>query len=327
MYDSLGMLLLGALLLLPVLAVAQPSVRIEKIAFQGWPNCYRMTNGDIELILTADVGPRIIRFGFAGEGNEFKEYADQMGKTGGSEWRIYGGHRLWHAPEAQPRSYAPDNSPIEVRIEGGWLHAIQPVEAATGIQKEMEIRMAGDAARVEVRHRLRNTNLWAVELAPWAMSVMAPGGRAIIPFPPRGAHPRDLDATNPLVMWPYTDFRDPRWTLGFKYISLRQDPEVATAQKAGVMAPDGWAAYARHGHLFIKKVDFDKKAAYPDFGCTVETFTNADMLELETLGPLVRIAPGAAAEHLERWSLFKNVPLDQAGDEAIDRLVLPRVRM
>ena len=85
--------------------------------------------------------------------------------------------------------------------------------------------------------------------------------------------------------------------------------------------------YARHGHLFIKKADFDKKAAYPDFGCTVESFTNADLLELETLGPLARIAPGGAAEHLERWSLFKNVPLDQATDEAIDRLVLPRVRM
>ena len=29
----------------------------------------------------------------------FKEYDEQMGKTGGDEWRIYGGHRLWIAPE------------------------------------------------------------------------------------------------------------------------------------------------------------------------------------------------------------------------------------
>jgi hypothetical protein len=29
------------------------------------------------------------------------------------------------------------------------------------------------------------------------------------------------------------------------------------------------------------------------------------MLELETLGPLGRIAPGAAVEHVERWYLFR----------------------
>ncbi len=31
------------------------------------------------------------------------------------------------------------------------------------------------------------------------------------------------------------------------------------------------------------------------------------MLEVETLSPLVSIAPGAAAEHTERWSLFDGV--------------------
>lgn len=326
MHESIAALLLGALLLIPALAAAQPSVRIEKVAYKGWPNCYRMTNGEIELIVTSDVGPRIIRFGFVGGDNEFGEYADQAGKTGGSEWRIYGGHRLWHAPEAQPRTYALDNSPIEVRTEGGWIHTVQPVESTTGIQKEMEIRMAPDAPRVEVRHRLRNKNLWTVELAPWALTVLSRDGRAIIPLPPRGTHPEMLDATNSLTMWAYTDFRDPRWTLGFKYISLRQDAKATSPQKVGVMVPDGWAAYARNGHLFVKKFGFDKKAAYPDLGSTVETFTNADILELETVGPLTRIAPGGAAEHLERWSLFKGVALERPADENIDRVVLPLVR-
>ena len=31
----------------------------------------------------------------------------EKGKTGGSEWHIYGGHRLWHAPEVMPRTYYP----------------------------------------------------------------------------------------------------------------------------------------------------------------------------------------------------------------------------
>jgi len=325
MHDS-AVMLLTALLLVPALAKAQPAVKIEKVAYKGWPNCYRMTNGQVELIVTSDVGPRIIRFGFVGGENEFKEYADQMGKTGGKEWRIYGGHRLWHAPEAQPRTYAPDNSPIEIRTSGGRIHAIQPVEEATGIQKEMEIRMAADAPRVEVLHRLRNKNQWAVELAPWVLTVLPQGGRSILPMPPRGKHPEVLEPTHPLVMWAYTDFRDKRWTLGFKYVLLQQDPKASLPQKVGALIPDGWAAFARGNHLFVKKFDVVKNATYPDFGSAVETFTNADMLELETLGPLTKLAPGATVEYTERWWLHKDVKLESADDAAIDRVVLPRVR-
>jgi len=302
-----------------------PAVKIEKVAYKGWPNCFRMSNGDIELIVTSDVGPRIIRFGFVGGDNEFGEYPGQVGRTGATEWQIYGGHRLWHAPEAQPRTYALDNSPVKVTIEGATLRVAQPVEAATGIEKELIVRMAADGPHVEVVHRLTNRNLWAVELAAWALTVMNKDGRAIIPMPPRGTHPEMLDPTNPLVMWAYTDLRDPRWTLGFKYLSLRQDPNAATPQKIGIGVPDGWGAYARNGHLFVKKFPFVKNAAYPDFGSSLEVFTNADMLELETVGPLTRIEPGATLEHVERWSLFKDVKLDAADDDAIDRVVRPRI--
>jgi hypothetical protein len=326
MHDQVALFLMSSLALAPLLAAAAPTLKIEKVAYKGWPNCYRITNSEIELIVTSDVGPRIIRFGFVGGENEFKEYPEQAGQVGGTEWRIYGGHRLWHAPEAQPRTYAPDNSPVQVSIEGDRLRAVQAVESTTGIQKEMEIRMASSGPYVEVLHRLRNKNLWAVELAPWAPTVMAPGGRAIIPMPPRGTHPEVLEPTNPLIIWAYTDLRDSRWTLGFKYLCLRQDPSAAKPQKIGAGVPDGWGAYARNGHLFVKKFQFDSSGRYPDFGSSLEVFTNADMLEVETLGPLATLEPNGAVEHLERWSLFRDVRLDSVDDDSIDRLVLPLVR-
>ena len=64
--------------------------------------------------------------------------------------------------------------------------------------------------------------------------------------------------------------------------------------------------------------------SYADFGCNFETFTNEDMLEVESLGPLARIEPGAAVEHVENWFLFRNVPMP-ANDREVDRNVLPRV--
>ena len=58
---------------------------------QGWKKCVRLSNGVIELIGTLDVGPRIIRFGFVGDENQFCEFVEQMGKTDGEVRRAYGG--------------------------------------------------------------------------------------------------------------------------------------------------------------------------------------------------------------------------------------------
>jgi hypothetical protein len=66
----------------------------------------------------------------------------------------------------------------------------------------------------------------------------------------------------------------------------------------------GWAAFARDGDLFVKRFAYDPKAAYADLGANTEVYTSGDMLELETLGPLGKIAPGASAEHVEQWHLF-----------------------
>ena len=41
----------------------------------------------------------------------------------------------------------------------------------------------------------------------------------------------------------------------------------------------------------------------------METFTNEDMLEVETLGPIVNLDPGASVEHVENWSLHQSVPV------------------
>ena len=278
------------------------AVRMQKVAYAGWPNCIQVSNGQIELIATTDVGPRIIRFGFVGGPNLFSEVPEHLGKTGGDEWKSYGGHRLWHAPEVMPRSYVPDNSSIEHVWDGRTLKLIQPVEASTGLQKEIEITLDEKANRVSVLHRIRNKNGWAIEAAPWALSVMRGPGTAIFP---QELPVDQLLPVRPLVLWGYTDMRDARWTWGTKFIQLRSDPAADKPQKFGIMNTLGWAAYAREETVFIKRFNFDPKAVYPDFGCNTESYTRGDMIEVETVGPLRKIESGAFVEHVEHWFLFK----------------------
>ena len=122
---------------------AQPErkIEMEKVSYAGWPNCIKLSNGQVELIATTDVGPRIMRFGFVGGQNLLNEYKDQVGKTGGDEWRIYGGHRLWHAPEHIVRTYSLDNSPIKHSWDGKTLTLTQDIEPETGIVKEIELSL------------------------------------------------------------------------------------------------------------------------------------------------------------------------------------------
>jgi hypothetical protein len=302
-------------------------MRGEKVPYGGWRDCRRISDGTVELVVTAEVGPRIIRFGFIGEENEFHERTAHMGKTGGEKWRLYGGHRLWHAPEADPRTVAPDNSPLEIAETDGWLCVLPAREESTGIRTEMRIRLLpgrGGEGGAEIVHVLHNEGLWSVELSPWAISVMAPGGAAIVPLPPRGTHSDNLLPNGTIATWAYTDMADPRWSWLEKYVFLRQEPGPVREQKAGFRVPDGWTAYIRGGHLFIKRFHFDPTAHYPDFGSNVECYTDSRILELETLGPLVSLAPGASVEYRENWLLAKGIPTLGDGGE-VERHILPRL--
>jgi len=49
------------------------------------------------------------------------------------------------------------------------------------------------------------------------------------------------------------------------------------------------------------------------------------MLELETLGPVTKVAPDATVEHVERWSLHKNVRIPAWTDAELDKVLLPRL--
>ena len=133
--------------------ISMPSfaaVKIEKTAYGGWPNCYRLSNGDVEVIATTDVGPRIIRYGFPGGQNLMKEFADQMGRTGEPTWQARGGHRIWMAPEDGVLSYALDNSTVQAAIQGSVLTLTGAVEKETGLQKQMIVELAPQGSGLEV---------------------------------------------------------------------------------------------------------------------------------------------------------------------------------
>jgi len=303
---------------------------VERIFYQGWSNAYKLSNGIVDLIVTADVGPRIISYSFHNRENLLHEIAEDAGKTGSSEFRLYGGHRLWASPEVE-RTYYPDNFPVEVAQHGtATRFRAQPenLPPGTGLQKELEIKLSATGSQVQITHRLRNHDKRSTRLAAWSPTIMGAGGRAILPLPPKV--PMDKDhylSVGVFGIWSYTDFADPRWTFGTSYIQLQQSASPSgrfKEQMGGIYNTAGWGAYFRNGYLFIKRATVIAGAQYPDFGCNFEVFTNLEFIELETLGPLIDLQPDQTVQHVEHWWLFDDVPSGK-DDAWIDSTIVPLV--
>lgn len=153
----------------------------EEVSHDRYGDCVRVSNGMVEVLVTVEVGPRVIRYGFVGRGNIFCENADMIVDVRDDNWKMRGGHRLWHSPESKPRSYIPDNDLVDWHKTGRGIKVEQRVEPWTQIKKEMEVELFSDSSEVEVTHKVTNMNAWPVELAAWGISVMAQGGNILYP--------------------------------------------------------------------------------------------------------------------------------------------------
>ncbi len=286
-------------------------MRIEKTAFGGWPNCLRVANDHAELIITLDVGPRVIAYHHLPAGkNVLKTNPDEMGKSGEDHFVPRGGHRIWIAPE-DDRTYQPDNAPVSHELLPDGVLLKNAAAAPWSVKKELKVTLAPDSSVVTLEHRATNEGSAPATLATWGITVMEAGGLEIIPRQPLGEHPRDLRPNRLQVLWPYTDTSDERWRWGREFITLRQTAH-SSPTKMGLMHRMKWVGYLTRHALFIKTFHYEEGATYPDFGCNFETFSNAQMLEIETLSPLRTLAPGESVGHTESWRLFGSIPEPQS---------------
>jgi len=299
---------------------------MEIVYFEGWPNCIRLSNREIELIITTDVGPRIIRCGYINGQNLLYVSGSDKGKTGGSEWHIYGGHRLWHAPEVMPRTYFPDNNPVNFGYDGKTLKLSQIIENTTGIIKEMDITLNPGKNHVNIIHRLINKNLWTIETSPWAITAHAAGSRAILPQEPYIDPAENLLPARPIVLWNYTHMNDKRWIWGNNYIQLIHDAGIKSEQKIGILNKQGWTACLLDNTMMIKRFEFNPDAVYPDYGSNNEVYVNEHLLEIETLGPVTKILPDKSAEHGEDWYIvtLQSHP-DPGTESSVDNDIRPLI--
>lgn len=266
-------------------------------------------------MVTTGVGPRILSYRLLKGENFLGLWTNVAQPNDLGTWKPYGGHRLWAAPESIPRTYYPDNEPVEVKIVGDQSVVLRATtERVTNIQKEIRITL-GEGMEVAIQHLITNRGIEPVELAPWALTIMRRGGTIILPQEPFRSHEEYLLPARPMVLWHFTDLTDARFRIGKELIEMRCVAQSESPQKIGILNKQGWAAYYSDQSLFVKEFDYREGMNYPDYGCNCEAYTQGAFVELESLGPMEIIDAGESATHHERWRLFEHISLPESDSE------------
>lgn len=248
---------------------------------------------------------RIIGLTPAGKTNMLAEISDldfPPIPTPYGEFHMRGGHRLWHSPEAMPRTYIPDSEKLTITDLPDGVLIEEQTEPGTGMRKQIEIQLAPDRPSVMLTHILTNDGLWDVELAPWAISQFRLGGTVILPMPVGNADPAGLLHNRQFALWPYARINDPRLKLNDDFILFKADAMLPPF-KIGYFSTHGWMTYWLDGVLFRKTFDVHPGLPHPDNNCNAEMYCNDKFVELESLAPLTRLSPGASVKHIETWEL------------------------
>ncbi len=288
----------------------------EVIDYHGIP-AMRISSASLSLDFLSRAGLHLVRLAITADGaNLLQELPDARWETPQGAYYPRGGHRLWASPEAPGWSYAPEEAPIEVELLTYGVRLRQPPEAAAGLLPEIEVTFDPQRPRLTLRHRLQNAGSNPVELAPWAITVLPPGGMAFIPQAAARPETTRLLPERRLIMWPYTRSDDPRLRLGDGWITVDSRPPGRF--KIGCLNPQGWLAYLRAQTLFVKRFAPLAEAPFPDFGCNCEVYCDPHGLELETVAPLAVLPPGGFAEHTEIWEIYQ----ENAWPQEINDIIL-----
>ncbi len=279
-------------------------VRHSYVDFEGIQTL-KLENPEVAIWVTLSTGPRILGLSAFGSNNLFAVLPDvNDGLPGENRYCLRGGHRLWYAPEHPETTYIPDNEPVEPLVFEDGVELVQSVDRPTMIQKKIRIEVDRLLPKVIVRHTLINTGKKPFELAPWAITQLRPGGLAILPQNTHQDDEHSLQPNRHIVLWPYTRINSPAILWGDEVIFIRASMNEGNL-KIGFPNPDGWLAYQIDELLFVKRAEYQPGGEYYDRGASSQTYCDEKCLELETLAPKMNLAPGASAEHVEIWEIYR----------------------
>lgn len=305
-------------------------MEIKEIDYENFGKCVLVTNGIIDAVVTIDLGPRIIRFGFCGGENLFYNDSERIykiptGNSGGANesggtFYYYGGHRLWLSPERSLKTVLPDNEAVVYSVLPDGVRFSKPKQKGPNFQTGFEIIMSEDAADIMVVHTAKNLTKETQPCGLWPVTMLSGDGIVVLPQNTDSGNVYRPNRT--LVLWPGTDVRDERMFFGNRYLTIQKTSDNDKALRVGCNNVLGWAAFIGPHNTFMKRYVHGVQAVYPDFGSSCEVGLQKDFTEIQSLSPMYRVEPGQEIKHVENLSVYQTRnSIDPKDEEGIAKYI------
>lgn len=274
-----------------------------------------LERGDLRLGLVPELGGRLLSVRYRGTELLWRnaelldddlrgEYAPNSGRMG--DWVNYGGDKTWPAPQGWdgpdqwpgPPDPVLDSGPFTAVADGDTVTMTSAPDPRTGLRFTRAITILDDG--YELRLEAANVSPRPVRWALWNVTQLPGGG------------PVTAGLRRPDVVALVAGTGTPEYTVdGDRLVVPAQD----VVGKLGVPGTAGWVTY---GPLTLS-FDVDPAGEYPDEGSPLEIWLEhplpeplaslgdldppARIVELEVLGPLTSLEPGATTSLTIRATL------------------------
>ena len=325
------------------------AVTVSRLAYRGWPDCAKVSNGLVEAIIAPRIG-RIMAFQFVGQASSNPIFInpDWQGKigadAGAGNWANFGGDKLWPSPQSDwpeyightfPPDPAFDGQPEQLEIVPGGIRLTTPGSAAFGAGAVRVITLRPGQPRLYIAQTLRRisvpqpvadakppASVGPQRLGIWSVTQTRGDERVFLPLNPGSQFPQGFvtfDGDSRPVLHPGS--LPVGWTHAGAMLTGRRDP--ANSSKLGTDNSSRWIA-SLYGRDVLFSEHFPVQSGLsPDGGCRTEVYANAGAaayVELELLGPLRLLTPGKQTTYDITWQL-QRLPRTPANDTDAERLV------
>lgn len=301
-----------------------PVAPIAAIDFKGWTNAYALNNDQIRVVLVPEIG-RIAHLGWTDGNNLLRLDPDLFGQVAADlasdDWVNFGGDWIWpvaqpHWPLFQSGNWPPSGlldgrawTGRAWRTEDGRIHSLitEDFGAPLHVRVHRTVRLHPTEPTMIVHQRLERLAESNVPVTLWQLSQL--DGADYI-FIPTDADSAFEDGLKPLL------FDPPPPDL------LHQCDEVAVYRggiegehKLGSDSERRWIAALQGDTLIIQRTESGgQEGPYPDGGCKIEMFANADLgyVEIESLSVEKVLPPGESLDNTLFISLHRltDIPSD-----------------
>ena len=293
-------------------------VAVERIAYDGWPQAWRVRNDHCELVVVPAV-TRVMRFALVGGANLLWEDPALAGKTFAADdgiWHNIGGEKLWPTQQKDlfkkytghdgwPPPWPWDAGASRADPIANGVRLVLPHDKNFGAHAVREFTLDATRAMVHVRQWIEKTDGPPAQMTLWTVCQANNPLVALLPCENGTFH--SFEMPSPLIQAKQT------------CVTLGRDAEKGLKIGVPAAGQNGWVAAVFNGPgagkiMLVQSHRLVAKDKYPDDGLQAELYTSprnfAFYTEMELLGPLVNLRAG---EKLEDDRIWQIVPVEGDG--------------